>query len=306
MLDGIQLEGDQKELLSKLVVATRKLPREKKQGFVAFQPAGCNLAKVRHPGLQDGQIDVYMGDIDSLSDEGFIRINTSKDYPFRLFDVTLRGFEYYRQNIEQIPNIGMPKKEMDISDEESDPKTTKNEGNVFIVHGRDDSTKEKVAKFLKELGLKPIILHEQPNKGRTIIEKLEHYSSKSDFAVVLLTPDDFGGLKSEPEKQLRRARQNVVFEMGLFFGKLSRGRVCALLHPDVERPSDIEGIVYLTLDETEEWKSGLVRELMDSGLKVEQEQDGIKMKIRTDLVGGGTGLSGGPGGIRSLSPCRKE
>lgn len=139
---------------------------------------------------------------------------------------------------------------------------------VFIVHGRDDSTKEVTAKFLEELGLEPIILHEQPNKGRTIIEKFEDHSSNVKYAVVLLTPDDLGGLKTEPNKLSPRARQNVVFEMGHFFGSLGRRKVCALLYPEVERPSDIDGIMYISLDKKEEWKGNLFLELKAAKLKL--------------------------------------
>jgi len=142
------------------------------------------------------------------------------------------------------------------------------EDNVFIVHGRDDHVKEKVAHFLRDLGISPIILHEQPNKSRTIIEKFEDHSSNVKYAVVLLTPDDLGGLNIEPNKQFPRARQNVVFEMGYFFGSLGRGRVCALLSPEVERPSDIEGILYIPLDQREDWKGSLFRELKAAQLKL--------------------------------------
>jgi predicted nucleotide-binding protein len=138
---------------------------------------------------------------------------------------------------------------------------------VFIVHGRDTDVKEDVAYFLKELGFKPIILHEQPNAGRTIIEKFEYHSSV-EYAVVLLTPDDIGGLKSEPNKQSLRARQNVIFEMGCFFGKLGRRNVCALVSPGVEQPSDLDGIVYITLDKEDEWKRLLARELEATGLNL--------------------------------------
>lgn len=142
------------------------------------------------------------------------------------------------------------------------------EDSVFIVHGRDNRVKEKVAVFLKELGMNPIILHEQSNEGRTIIEKFEHHSSNVKYAVVLLTPDDLGGLRSKPEERSPRARQNVVFEMGYFFGSLGRRRVCALVSPEVEEPSDIYGITYIPLDQRDEWKGSLVRELKAEHLKL--------------------------------------
>jgi predicted nucleotide-binding protein len=139
---------------------------------------------------------------------------------------------------------------------------------VFIVHGRNNSIKEMVHQFLAELDLDPIILHDQPNKGRTIIEKFEDHSSNAKYAVILLTPDDQGGIISEPNKHFPRARQNVVFEMGYFFGRLGRGKVCALLCPEIERPSDIEGIMYISLDKGGVWKDSLFRELKAAKLKV--------------------------------------
>jgi hypothetical protein len=44
---------------------------------------------------------------------------------------------------------------------------------VFIVHGRDDPAKTEVARLIERAGLNAVILHEQPNSGRTIIEKFE-------------------------------------------------------------------------------------------------------------------------------------
>ncbi len=103
---------------------------------------------------------------------------------------------------------------------------------VFLVHGRDDGLKETVARFLGQLDLKPVILHEQANRGETVIEKFEAHSD-AHFAVVLLTPDDEGRLAGDPSAGLRpRARQNVVFEWGFFVGKLGRGKVCALYSLD--------------------------------------------------------------------------
>ncbi len=63
---------------------------------------------------------------------------------------------------------------------------------VFIVHGHDEAAKVSVARFLETIGFEAIVLHEQVNRGLTIIEKFEVHSDVG-FAVVLLTPDDFGG-----------------------------------------------------------------------------------------------------------------
>ncbi len=94
---------------------------------------------------------------------------------------------------------------------------------VFVVHGRNEGRKDTVARFLDQLGLEPIVLHEQPNDGRTIVEKFEDHSDVA-FAVVLCTADDSGALKGEEDKLQSRARQNVIFEWGFFHGKLGRQR----------------------------------------------------------------------------------
>jgi hypothetical protein len=96
---------------------------------------------------------------------------------------------------------------------------------VFVVHGHDDGAKEAVARYLERLGLEAIILHEKPNEGRTVIEKVEAFSDVG-FAVVLLTPDDLGAAKEDATSLKARARQNVVLELGYFLGKLKRSRVC--------------------------------------------------------------------------------
>ena len=147
----------------------------------------------------------------------------------------------------------------------------KSTNKVFVIHGQDKSTRETVARFLEKLKLKPVILHEQPNEGRTIIEKFEDYADVT-FAVVLLTPDDMGALKEQRSNLKYRARQNVVFEFGYFIGKLGRERVCALSNRDVEKPSDCDGILYVPLDNEDGWKMQLLRELKAAGFAVDANQ----------------------------------
>jgi len=121
----------------------------------------------------------------------------------------------------------------------------------FIVHGHDDTTKLEVKNYLQnKLHLpEPIVLHEQPNVGRTLIEKLEFFSSKAQLVFVLLTPDDKVAPLDATNEDKRRARQNVIFEMGLFMGMLGRlsGRVVLLHKGPIELPSDIAGVVYVDI-----------------------------------------------------------
>lgn len=117
-------------------------------------------------------------------------------------------------------------------------------GRVFIVHGHDELMKTEVARMIEQWGMQAIILHEQPNKGKTVIEKLEHNSADADFAVVLLSPDDVGSAKGAAALA-PRARQNVVLELGFFVAQLGRERVAVFHRPEVEVPSDINGLVYI-------------------------------------------------------------
>jgi predicted nucleotide-binding protein len=139
---------------------------------------------------------------------------------------------------------------------------------VFLVHGHDGEAKEAVARFLEKLGLKAVILHEQPNEGRTIIEKFEVSSVGVAFAVVILTPDDVGAAKSQPDGLRDRARQNVILELGYFMGRLGRAKVCALYKGDVELPSDYQGIIYTKLDDAGGWKAKLAQELVEAKLPI--------------------------------------
>lgn len=134
---------------------------------------------------------------------------------------------------------------------------------VFIVHGHDEGIKQTVARFLEKLDLNVVILHEQPNKGKTIMEKLESHSSDIDigYAVVILTPDDVGKLGSGPDELYPRARQNVILELGYFVGKLGRERVCALKYGEIELPTDILGVIYISADSTNAWQLELAKEL---------------------------------------------
>lgn len=131
---------------------------------------------------------------------------------------------------------------------------------VFIVHGHDRDTKETVARFLSSLtGREPIILHEQPNQGRTIIEKFEACAARTARAVVLLTGDDTGSQIKGGTPRLR-ARQNVVLELGFFLGKIGRERVIILCDSGVELPSDLRGMSYIILDDGGAWRNAIARE----------------------------------------------
>lgn len=136
---------------------------------------------------------------------------------------------------------------------------------VFIVHGHDDAMKAEAARLVERLGYEAIILHEQPDVGKTIIEKLEQHSEKPEFAIILYSPDDL------MDNGKKRARQNVVFEHGYFVGKLGRGKVVCLykLHESFELPTDISGILYKPYDSNGAWKYEISREMKTAGLEID-------------------------------------
>lgn len=142
-------------------------------------------------------------------------------------------------------------------------------GRVFIVHGHDSSLKNETARFLKDLtGEDPVILHEQPDGGRSLIEKFEASAATTGYAVVLLTADDLGRAKGEKIDQLR-GRQNVVFEMGFFFGSLGRGNVAVIHDNGVEEPGDVRGMLYVPRDDAGAWKMRIAREIDHAGIAVD-------------------------------------
>lgn len=151
-----------------------------------------------------------------------------------------------------------------------------NEEEVFVVHGHNHKLKGEVVDFLHRIhGKRPTILHEKPDAGRTIIEKLEHFADRACFAVVLLTADDPRFKKEAllrtkfPEKRPRRARQNVILELGYFWAKLGRGKVVILHEKGVELPSDADGVLYKRVDESGAWKQELAKEMKNAGLPVD-------------------------------------
>lgn len=150
------------------------------------------------------------------------------------------------------------------------PQAPVQKNKVFIVHGRDNEAKQEVARFIENIGLEPIILHEQVSGGKTIIEKIEHYSAEAGFALVLYTACDRGRGAFETKVPARkRARQNVVFEHGYLMAKLGRENVCALVKDEIETPNDISGVVYAALDSYGAWKTEIAKELKACGYQIQ-------------------------------------
>lgn len=145
---------------------------------------------------------------------------------------------------------------------------------VFVVYGHDDIARTQLEAMLRRWDLEPIILDQQASGGQTIIEKLEEYGFDVGYAIVLATPDDEGKAKTESEYK-SRVRQNVVLELGMFLSKLGRERVAILLKesPDFERPSDIQGLVYIPFqNKVDEVSISLIRELSRQGYTIDSSR----------------------------------
>ncbi len=163
---------------------------------------------------------------------------------------------------------------------------------VFIAHGHDYEPVKELKTIVTELGLEPIVLHEQPSGSRTVVEKLEKFSGSINYAFVILTPDDMGSSKEDVMSAVAtfrnrqydsedllegfteikfRARQNVILEFGYFIGKLGRDRVCCLYSGDIELPSDMQGIIHVPFkDSLNEVRNKIVKELKEAKYEIRE------------------------------------
>lgn len=208
-------------------------------------------------------VKLFIEKYEEWSNEKIYIVNIIKD---------LELLSDYQEYEELFANIGTTEKiikkvERQTIDTNDNKKEIQN-NSIFIVHGHNNEMKESVARFIEKLGLDPIILHEKPNKGMTIIEKIESFSAHS--AIILLSPDDIGNAKDKSENLLGRARQNVILELGYFMGKLGRNKVCAILKDEVEKPSDFDGILYIPYNHS--WKVDLAKELRCMGFSIDMNK----------------------------------
>jgi len=143
---------------------------------------------------------------------------------------------------------------------------------VFVVYGHDSDARTQLEAMLRRWDLEPLILDQLPSEGATLIEKLEKYAREDvRFAVVLATPDDEGNVRGKPDEKKLRARQNVVLELGVLLAKLGRPRVAILLKDQehMERPSDLQGLIYLAFSEdVDEVKVTLAKEMAKQGIEI--------------------------------------
>ena len=215
------------------------------------------------PALKIGAIEELRVDID-LGNWELSRTHWAiKDEP--LFEILLKKGFISQEQLEASLSLKIPPPPA-IPIPPNDEIKGFNNSQVFIVHGHDELAKLEMADFIQSLGIEPIILHMQASSGRTIIEKIEYYSNVG-FGVVLYTPCDVGS-KAGSLTGAYRARQNVVFEHGYLIGKLGRPRVAAVVKGQVETPNDISGVVYISMNDKNNWKEELKKEMRSVGYRV--------------------------------------
>lgn len=209
---------------------------------------------------------------------------TAKKYAINLFEVMIADLkmnksikttgeqeeeEEEEDNLEKVIIQNVGSRSLNIKNEIKD---TYDNNKIFIVHGHNLAMKQEVARTLEKLNLEPIILHEQPDGGKTIIEKFTD-NSNVGFAIVLLSADDVAHPKNSPNDTKKRARQNVILELGYFLGKLGREKVLSLYeeNSNLEIPTDYLGVLFTPYDNHGSWKTKLAKELRHAGYKIDAE-----------------------------------
>lgn len=183
-------------------------------------------------------VDFYEAEDFGEGDKGFFLCSSVDEKLFRDLKKVKIEDDEIRNSIKPIV---LKRIDESVAKEETE-RTSRGRRKIFIVHGRDKTPALELARFVeKKYPIDAILLEEEPHRGRTLIEKLEDYS-RVDYAFITLTPDDVGALKGETLKD--RGRQNVIFELGQFIGKIGRKNVCLFIKGDVEIPSDLHGIGY--------------------------------------------------------------
>jgi len=169
--------------------------------------------------------------------------------------------------------------------EESD--TAQASNSVFVVHGHQDAALDELEEYLKSVDVDPLIMTRITEPSQSLLQRFFTIAGKAKFAVILLSADDYGVSRKQYElpdvadKALKfRSRQNVILELGFFFGKLTWDRVIVLFKkphkewPDFEMPSDLQGMITVTMDETDVWKKQVREKLKLAGFKLRETGSG--------------------------------
>jgi predicted nucleotide-binding protein len=142
---------------------------------------------------------------------------------------------------------------------------------VFVVHGHDDGAKEAVTRFLAKLDMKPEVLHERPDEGTTVLDKLG-VRAPNDFAVFMLTADDIRQSSPQQNEEKDVMPRNAMFDLGFFLGSLGRERVVVLRKGNGVSPFDYYGVRNISLDDGALWELLLARDMKRAGLAIDMNK----------------------------------
>ena len=171
-----------------------------------------------------------------------------------------------------------------------------NKNKLFIIHGNDEKLKDQLEEFITEIGLEPIVLHQESNDKLTIIEKCEKYTDVQ-YAIVILTPDEISYLSSEekiPDEKRRKemkAMQQIIWEFGFLVGKFGNKKVCCFYTEGVTLPIRIPGIIYKKIENgIDEARFLLMSEVKTTGFisvmenKNEKNNEELRRKLDDDYI----------------------
>ena len=132
--------------------------------------------------------------------------------------------------------------------------------NVFLVHGKDVELKNRVAQFIRGIGLHPIVLHDQLAAEQTVIDRFEHWTSDT-YVLVLLSEEDMAPPVPNPTLPPKSAGSSLLFELGYLVGRLGRRYVTTLHRQKIELPPILSTVLCIPMDEIGIWKFALIRDL---------------------------------------------
>jgi predicted nucleotide-binding protein len=201
----------------------------------------------------------------------------------RIAETTERYIEKNRV-VPPVPQAAVPTLAKNLADEARGTSPTKPDAHpdsVFVVHGHDEESRKLVCAFLEGLNIKPVVLSQTLGPAQSLLQKFFQSSKETKFSIVILSADDLGASLVQydapgvGDKALQfRARQNVILELGFFYGYLGWENVFVIyreprrVFPNFERPSDLDGAVFDAIDAEGRWRETLKRKLAEAGFKI--------------------------------------
>ncbi len=212
-------------------------------------------------------LDAYIDEIKNVVDSHHFLRNAEYNNELTKIFLAIKKISTWKSSEDRLLHLKIQKSISNLA-----RKILEENKKIFIVHGRDISMRDKVSSLLGRLRLDYVVLESEYNNGETVIEKFLRNAETCEYAIVLFSADDIGGLKENDSLMRPRVRQNVLLELGYFLGKVGRKNIIILheVGKKIEKPSDYEGIVYEPFDEYGAWKSKLIREMRRAKIYIKE------------------------------------